>query len=81
MKLSFDDEDSFKEGIGSLHFNNPPSDPDAPVLGPSGSYSSMPVPQERNEDISRNNSTSTSDPNSLQQVVSTSSNEIEVVPR
>ena len=27
MKLSFDDEESFKEAVGSLRFNNPPSDP------------------------------------------------------
>ena len=27
MKLSFDDEDSLKEAVGSLCFNNPPSDP------------------------------------------------------
>ena len=26
MKLSFDDEDSFMEVVGSLCFNNPPSD-------------------------------------------------------
>ena len=30
MKLSFNDEESLKEAVGSLHFNNPPSDPDAP---------------------------------------------------
>jgi len=28
MKLSFDDEDSFKEATGSLRFNNSPSDLD-----------------------------------------------------
>ena len=27
MKLSFDDTESFKEAAGSLHLNNPPSDP------------------------------------------------------
>ena len=27
MRLSFDDPESFKEAAGSLHFNNPPSDP------------------------------------------------------
>jgi hypothetical protein len=32
MKLSFDDEDSFKEVAGSLRFNNPPSDPDISAL-------------------------------------------------
>ena len=29
MKLSFDDEDSFKEVVESLRFNNPPSDPNS----------------------------------------------------
>jgi len=33
MKLSFDDEESFKEAAGSLHFNNPPpSDPNTLAL-------------------------------------------------
>jgi hypothetical protein len=52
MKLSFDDEESFKE---SLLFNNPPSasDPNALLQVES---SSMP-PQERNEDISFNEDT------------------------
>ena len=78
MNLSFDDEDSFKEGIESLRFNNPPSDPDAPALEQLGSDSGM--PQERNEDdIGLNNFPSDSD--SLRRVGSTSSNEIEVVPR
>ena len=48
MKLSFDDEESFKEAVGSLRFNNPPSDPNS--LQQVESSSSMP-PQERNEDI------------------------------
>ena len=48
MKLSFDDEESFKEAIGSLCFNNPPSDSDS-IQGV-GSSSSVP-PQERNEDF------------------------------
>ena len=47
MKLSFEDEDSFKEAVGSLNFNNPQSDPDS--LQGLGS-SSMPA-EERNEDI------------------------------
>ena len=47
MRLSFDDEESFKESVGSLNFNNPPSDPDS--LQGVGSSSSMP-PEERNED-------------------------------
>ena len=44
MKLSFDDEESFKKSVGSLKFNNPPSNPDS--LQSSGS---MPL-EERNED-------------------------------
>ena len=48
MRLSFDDEESFKEAVGSLNFNNPPTDPDS--LQRVGSSSSMP-PEERNEDI------------------------------
>jgi hypothetical protein len=49
MRLSFDDEESFKESAGSLNFNNPPSDPDS--LQGEGS---MP-PEERNhEDICDN---------------------------
>ena len=47
MKLSYDDEESLKETVESLHFNNPPSDPDS-HQGVGGS-SSMP-PEEGNED-------------------------------
>ena len=46
MKLSFDDEDSFKE---SLNFNKPPSDPNALEL-PEVGNSSIPD-QEMNDDI------------------------------
>ena len=61
MRLSFDDEESFKEAVGSLQFNNPPSDPDS--LQGVGSSSSMP-PDERNfEDIGFNNPPS--DPNDV----------------
>ena len=44
MKLSFDDEDSFKEAAaaGSLRFNNPPSDTDTLTLQQVGS-SIMPL--------------------------------------
>ena len=48
MRLSSDDDKSFKEAVGSLHFNNPPSNQDS--LQGVGSSSSMP-PEERNEDI------------------------------
>ena len=62
MGLSFDDEESLKEGVGSLHFYNPPSDLNTPALGSSGG---IPL-QEMNEDhdIRFNNSPS-DDPNSL----------------
>ena len=47
MRLSFDDPESFKEAVGSLRLNNPPSDPNTssmpPQLGPQG--------QEIGEDI------------------------------
>ena len=48
MRLSFDDEESFKEAAGSLHFNNPPSDPNSLQGLEVGSSGSIP-PQERNE--------------------------------
>ena len=47
MRLSSDDEESFKEAVGSLRFNNPASDPDS--LQGVESSSSMP-PEERNGD-------------------------------
>ena len=75
MGLSFDDEDSFKEGVRSLNFYNPPSDPSTSALGSSGS---IPL-QEMNVDqgVCFNNSPS-DDPNSHQvrRVGSCSSNNI-----
>ena len=63
MRLSFDDEESFTEVVGSLCFNNPPSDdPDALQPEPERNNSSMEL-QERNEDICFNNT-----PNILQQI-------------
>ena len=47
MRLSIDNEESFKEAVGSLNFNNPPSDSDS--LQGVGSSSSIP-PEEGNED-------------------------------
>ena len=61
MRLSSDDEESFKEAIGSLNFNNPPSDPDS--LQGVGSSSSI-LPEERNED----NQPLASDPNIILEV-------------
>ena len=73
MGLSFDDEESFKEGVGSLNIYNPPSDPNTPALGSSGS---IPL-QEMNldHDICFNNSPS-DDPNPLRRVGSCSSDNI-----
>jgi hypothetical protein len=54
MRLSFDDEESFKEVVGSLRFDNPPSDPNSVALAlqevGSNSVDST-QPQERSEDI------------------------------
>ena len=56
MKLSFDDNESFKEAVESLRFNNPSSDPNASLQIESSI--SMPLDfDERNED---NNSPSES---------------------
>ena len=51
MRLSFDDTESFKEVVGSLRFNNPPSDPNSST----SSTSSMPPlqVQEKSEDTWR----------------------------
>jgi hypothetical protein len=82
MRLSFDDEDSFKEVIGSLRFDNPPSDPNSVILALQEVGGSDVPPQERNEDLCFNND-STSDPNSLGRVGRTSpqerSEDIEIV--
>ena len=49
MKLSFDDEESFKETVENMRFSNPPSDPNAHQQ--IGSISSMPLENsERNEE-------------------------------
>ena len=46
MRLSFDDKESFIEAVGSLRFNNPPSDPGCNTMTPQDS--------ETNEDIQVN---------------------------
>ena len=76
MKLFFDDEESFKEAVGSLCFDNPPSYPNS--LQPMGSMM-LPQDSERNsnEDFGFNNPPS--DPNTLRGVGSGSS--INVVER
>ena len=73
MKLSFDDDESLKEAVGSLRFNNPPSDPNIPQR----TGSMLPQDSERNEDISFNDPPG--DPNILRGVGS--SNSIQVVNR
>jgi hypothetical protein len=63
MKLSFDDEESFKEGAGNLRFNNHRNATGSVTeFGSLGEVGSMPF-HERNEDIYLNSSPS--DPNSL----------------
>jgi hypothetical protein len=82
MRLSFDDEDSFKEVVGSLRFDNPPSDPNSVAMALQEVGGSDVPPQERNEDICFNDD-SPSDPNSLGRVGRTSpqerSDDIEIV--
>jgi hypothetical protein len=56
MRLSFDDEESFKDAVGSLCFDNPPSDPNSVGLAPQEVGGSNVPPQERIEDICFNNS-------------------------
>jgi hypothetical protein len=71
MRLSFDDEESFKDVVGSLRFDNPPSasDPNSMALTlQEVGGGSMPA-HERNEDLCFNNSPS--DLNSLGGVDST----------
>ena len=60
MRLSFEDEDSFREAAESLRFNNPSSDTESLAQQRVGSSSSLPL-QERNEDICFSNPQS--DPN------------------
>ena len=58
MRLSIDNEESFKEAVESLKFNNPPSDPDS--FEGMGSSSNSMSPQ---EDICFDNPPG--DPNSI----------------
>ena len=64
MRLSSDDDKSFKEAVGSLHFNNPPSNQDS--LQGVGSSSSMP-PEERNDSEDIDNPPS-DDPNIILEI-------------
>ena len=67
MRSSFDDEDSFKEAVESIRFNNPPSDMDLLALQRVGSSSSLPL-QERNEDICCSNPQSDPNTTTIQQL-------------
>ena len=76
MRMSFDDEESFKEAVGSLHFNNPSSDTNAEQRMGS---SSMPL-----EDTERNDSDGNiipSDPITLWRVGSSNSLSIKEIRR
>ena len=84
MKLSFDDNESFKEAAGSLCFNNPPSDPNKtqPEVVPVGSSSSSNTsmqPQESPEETRRSedsiciNNPPSTNPNALRRMESSSS--------
>ena len=64
MRLSFNDEESFKEAVGSLIFNNPTSDPDSSSLQGVGSGSS--IPSQERKDICFDNPPS--DPNIILEV-------------
>ena len=76
MKLSFDDEESFKEAVESLRFENPSSDPNA-RRQQLGSSNSMPLEDsERNEDY-----IIPSDPITLRRVGSSSSLSIQEIRR
>ena len=70
MRLSFDDEESFKEAAESLRFNNPPSDPNTTPqqMGSSGRMSLQDSERIRNED-----GIIQSDPNTLRRLGSSSS--------
>ena len=80
MKLSFEDEESFKEAIESLRFNNPSSDPNArQQIGSSNSMSledSQPD-SEGNED----NIIPSDDPITLRRVGSTNTLSIQETRR
>jgi len=80
LKLSFEDEESFKEAVESFRFNNPPSDSDPYTLALQlvpleRSTSRMPSQDspERNEDICFNNSPGDPSPNTLGRIGRSSS--------
>ena len=80
MKLSFDDEETFKEAAESLRFSNLPNYTDTLALQRVGSSStgSMPALQERNEDICFINPPS--DPNTTIQQLGVGSSSLSSTP-
>ena len=77
MRLSFDDQESFKEAVGSFRFNNPSSDPNASLRMGSSSSSSMPL-----DDSERDEGNITaSDPITLRRLGSSSSLSIQETRR
>ena len=82
MRLSFNDNESFKEAAGSLRFNNPPSDPNTLQQAPVGSNSTssmQPQPEESPEETRRSedsiciNYPPSTNPNALRRMESSSS--------
>ena len=71
MKLSFDDEESFKGSVGSLRFNNPQSSPNT-VREMESSDSMFPGDSERNRDQDIYFNNPTSDSNTLRGMGSSS---------
>ena len=78
MRLSFDDEESFKEAIESLCFNNPSSDPNTQQQMGSNNTSMALENTERNED---NNNTPSDPITTLRRVGSGSSLSIQEIRR
>jgi hypothetical protein len=79
MNLSFNDKESFMEAVGSLRFNNPPSDP-----SPNTTHQQVPVvTQAESEDIGINNRNPgpSNDPNTTPQRTGRISEEVLLVAR
>ena len=77
MRLSFDDEESFKEAIESLRFNS--SDPN--TRQQMGSSNSMPLEDSERNDAADRDDIAPSDPIPLRRVGSSSSLSIQEVRR
>ena len=77
MRLSFDDEKSFKEAIESLRFNS--SDPSARQQ--TGSSNSMPIEDTERNDAADRDDIAPSDPITLRRVGSSSNLSIQEIRR